>query len=210
MPPATDPIIPAIDDNATDALPRTEVDVQAELESLKESLTRGGPVVMNNRLWVNVDEYETHVDQIIQMLPREIRRARRVMREEQRILQDAKDEARRVLDEARAEANQLTTEAREEAETRTTTAREEAERILADANAEAERMVEASAIRQRALEQAEATIAQAEATAREVRDQSYRYAEQVIDNVVNSLRRLTASVEQDRTQLQQRAPDEQG
>ena len=172
-------------DEPIDALPRTDVDLETELESLREFVTRGGPVMMNHRMWLDVDEFEGRVDQIVGNLPKEIRRAKRICKEEQRLLQDAKDEARRLLDEARAEAEQILTGAREEAE----------------------RLVEASAIRQRALEQSEATLAHAEETARQIREQSFAYAQEVIGNVVSSLNRLTESVERDRTQLEQNPPD---
>jgi cell division septum initiation protein DivIVA len=170
-----------------DALPRTDVDLETELESLREFVIRSGPVMMNHRLFVDVDEFEGRLDQIISILPKDIRRAKRIVKEEQRLLQDAKDEARRLLDEARAEAEQILTAAREEAD----------------------RLVEASAIRQRALEQSEATLAHAEETARQIREKSYDYAQQVIGNVVGSLHRLTQSVEQDREQLEQNRPDAQ-
>lgn len=175
---------PGVDDSA-DALPRTDVDLEAELEALREFVERGGPAPLHHRLWLDLDEFEERLDHILTILPKEVRRARRICREEQRIVQDAKDEARRLLEEARAEADQIVTASREEAE----------------------RLVESSAIRQRALEQSEATIAQAERTAREIRNNSYAYAHQVIDNVIDSLGRLTRSVEQDKHQLEQTPPD---
>src|ERR1044071_7652120 len=134
-------------DEAADALPRTDVDLEAELERLRDFVIKGGPTPLNHRLFLDIPDTEEQFERVIALLPKEIRRARRVCREEQRIIQDAKDEARRLLEEARAEAEQIST-----------TAREEAEGTIARANAEAERLVESSAIRQRALEQAETTI----------------------------------------------------
>ena len=150
----SDRAIPAIDDPA-DALPRTEMDLETELEALRDYVVRGGFAPLNHRVWLDLEEFEYRLEQIIAQLPKEVRRARRISREEQRIIQDAKDEARRLLDEARAEAEQ----------------------IVAASQEEADRLVESSAIRQRALEQAVVTISRAEETAREVREQSYAYAE---------------------------------
>lgn len=164
----------------TDTLPRTEVDLEGELEALREFVVSGGPVVLNRRLFLDVAEFEERLERIVAQLPREVRRARRICREEQRIIQDARDEARRLLDEARAESEQIVAAAREEAE----------------------RLVEASAIRQRAKEQAEATLAKAQETADEIRRSSYAYARQVLENVVQSLNRLAQSVEQDKAQLE--------
>jgi hypothetical protein len=172
-------------DEAGDALPRTDVDLETELEGLRDFVLRGGTSLINHRIWLDLEEFETRVEHIIALLPKEVRRARRICREEQRIVQDAKDEARRLLDEARAEAEQITVRAREESD----------------------RLVESSAIRQRAVEQAEATIAKAEETARQIREQSYTYAHQVIGNVEASLKRLAQSVEQDKSQLDQTKPE---
>lgn len=178
-------------DDASDSLPRTDVDLESELESLREFITKG-PQFLNHRIYVDVEEVETRFEHVIALLPKEVRRARRICRDEQRIVQDAKDEARRLLEEARAEAEQIVS-----------TAREESERTLQTSRDEAERLVESSAIRQRALEQSEATIARAEETAREIREKSYAYAQQVVGNVVDSLKGLTQRVEQDRAQLEQ-------
>ena len=152
-------------EDVVDALPRTEADLEACLEKLRDFVMQGGMTPMQHRLWLDLNEFEERLDQIIDLVPKEVRRARRITREEQRIVQDAKDEARRILEEARAEGDQIVTQARETAE----------------------KAVEASAIRQRALEQAEATISQAEETAVEIRRQSYVYAQQVMQKIETSM-----------------------
>jgi vacuolar-type H+-ATPase subunit H len=185
-------------EDPADALPRTDVDLESELESLREFISKG-PQFLNHRLFIEVEEIDSRFEHVIALLPKEVRRARRICRDEQRIVQDAKDEARRLLEEARAEAEQIVS-----------TAKEESEKSVQAAREEADRLVESSAIRQRALEQSEATLARAEQTAREIREQSYAYANQVVGNVVDSLKRLTKTVEQDRAQLQQSGPDSDG
>ncbi len=167
-----------------DALPRNDVDLETEMEGLRDFVLQS-PKLINHAVWLDLEEFESRVEQLIGMLPKEVRRAKRITREEQRIIQDAKDEARRLLEESRAEADQIVRSAQEEAD----------------------RLVESSAIRQRALEQAEATIAQSEQTARQVREQSFQYANQVIDSVITSLQRLGDTVQSDKAQLQQNRPD---
>src|SRR5947199_4983743 len=125
--------VPAAPPEAPDALPKTEADVEGRLEELR-SWVKGHPHPMNHIFWLDLEEFEAQVEEIIGILPKEVRKARRITRDEQRIIQDAKEEARRLLEEARAEAAQIGARAREEAE----------------------RQVEQSAIRQAALEQAEA------------------------------------------------------
>ena len=183
-------------EDTLDTLPRTEVDIETELDALRDYVVKGGPVTMHHRLWVDLDEFEARLEHIVALLPKEVRRARRVCREEQRIIQDAKDEARRLLDEARAEAEQIGA-----------TARAEAEDTVATAEEEAARLVESSAIRQRALEQAETTLAQAQATAGEIRSNSYAYAQQVMGTVIDSVHRLSRTLEHDRAQLEQNPPE---
>jgi cell division septum initiation protein DivIVA len=172
-------------EETADALPRTDVDLESDLDALREWV-KSCPSLLHHCIWMELEEFDQRVEQITALLPKEVRRARRICREEQRIIQDAKDEARRLLEESRAEGEQ----------------------IVADARAEADRLIEASAIRQRALEQAEATVAKAEQAAREIRENSYNYAQQVITNVEVSLRRLTQSVEEDKGQLEQMRPSD--
>jgi cell division septum initiation protein DivIVA len=171
-------------DEVVEALPRADGDVEAQMEALRDFVVRGGPTPLNHRLWLDLEEFETRIDEIVQMFPREVRRARRITKEEQRIIQDARDEARRQLEEARAEAGS----------------------ILAAARDEADRLVEASAVRQRAIEQSEAILARAQESAQEIRDRSYAYGLQVMDSVLGSIRRLNDSVSQDRIQLEQMRP----
>jgi cell division septum initiation protein DivIVA len=172
-------------DDVLDTLTRSEADLQDRLEHLREFVATGMTLI-HHRVWLDLDEFEERFDQIIAILPKEVRRARKIVREEQRIIQDAKDEARRILEEARAEGSQLVTDARDEAE----------------------RLVEASAVRQRAVEQSQATLARAEEQAAEVRQKSYDYSSQVLKNVSESLKRLQGSVEQDRSALENMSPEE--
>jgi cell division septum initiation protein DivIVA len=172
-------------DDVLDTLTRSEADLQDRLEHLREFVNTGTQL-LHHRMWLDLEEFEERFDQIIAILPKEVRRARKIVREEQRIIQDAKDEARRVLEEARAESSQIVTGAREEAE----------------------RLVESSAIRQRAVDQAQTTLANAEEQALEVRKKSYDYSSQVLKNVSESLKRLGASVEQDRSALENMRPEE--
>ena len=178
------PPLSSASEDMLDTLTRSEADLQDRLEHLREFVNTG-PQLLQHRLWLDLEIFEERYDQIIAILPKEVRRARKIVREEQRIIQDAKDEARRLLEEARAESNQIVTDAREEAD----------------------RLVESSAVRQRAVEQSQATLARAEEQALEVRQKSYDYSSQVLKNVAESLKRLQASVEQDRGALENMRPE---
>src|SRR5687768_7898089 len=81
-------------DDVLDTLTRSEADLQDRLEHLREFVNTGTQL-LHHRIWLDLDEFEERFDQIIAILPKEVRRARKIVREEQRIIQDAKDEARR-------------------------------------------------------------------------------------------------------------------
>src|SRR5688500_8313770 len=71
-------------EDPADALPRTDVDLESELESLREFISKG-PQFLNHRLFVEVEEIEGRFEHVIALLPKEVRRARRICRDEQRI-----------------------------------------------------------------------------------------------------------------------------
>jgi len=162
-------------DNVFAGVPRTEIDLEADLEALRD-LIIGGKVVAGRAWAVDVEEFEARLDQILALLPKEMRRARRIAREEQRILADAKEEARRSLEEARAEAEQT----------------------LAAARAEAERLVESGTIKQMATEQAEQILQRADETGGQIRQGAFDYARGVIESVETSLEQLLENVRADR------------
>ena len=83
-----------------------------ELETRMESSKQ----ILNHAVWVDLDEFFELTRRIKANLPDEIKRAVRVSREGNRIVDDAREEARRMLDEARAEAERLGRTARAEAE----------------------------------------------------------------------------------------------
>lgn len=175
----------AAHDERAGAVSRAELDLQAVIEELREFIQQGR-IWLNHAVWVDVEEFDQRLDQIINLLPGEIKRARRVTSEEQKIIQDARDEAQRVLEEARAEAEQILESAREEQQ----------------------RLVEGSAIRQKAQEQARQIAEQAQASAREVRLSSFKYATEVTENVETSLQRLLDQIRKDRGQLDEMQPQQ--
>ena len=162
-------------DPAFEGVPRTEIDVEADLEALRD-MVRGSSPLMNRAWAVDLDEFEARMDQILALLPKEMRRARRIAREEQRILSDAKEEARRTLENARVES----------------------EKTVEAARSEAERLVESSTIKRMATEQAEEIIARSEESARQIREGGFEYARGVISSVEDSLQKLLENVRSDR------------
>ena len=170
---------PTVTSEPEDALPRTDVDLEAEMENLQE-FVRGGPSFMNHGVWVDLHEFEGRIERILTHMPKEVKRARRITREEQRILQDAQEEATRLIAEARAEAEELVTAARQEAE----------------------RIVDASSIKQAALSQAEEIIQQAQQSAGEIRDRAFAYGRDVLATLQTTVDHAREQIQRGQEQLQ--------
>src|SRR6266571_8336640 len=77
------------------------VDLERLIDDL-ESRVESSKQILNHAVWVDLDEFFELTRRIKANLPDEIKRAARVSREGNRIVEDARDEARRMLDEARA------------------------------------------------------------------------------------------------------------
>jgi hypothetical protein len=156
---------PAVD------LERLVDDLEACVESSKQ--------IMNHAIWVDLDEFLELTRRIRTNLPDEIKRATRVTREGNRILDDAREEARRTLDEARSEADRLIRAAREEAE----------------------RTIEAGEIQRVATERAAQIVDQAEQRAEQVRAGANAYAREVLSSLEATIQRLHQAIDEGKAQL---------
>lgn len=168
--------------DAQDPLPRMEVDVEAELEELHD-FVRSGPGFFNHAVWLDLDEMENRLQRVLTHLPKELKRARRIAREEAQILSEAKAEAGRRLADARAEAEELIQEARREAQ----------------------RLVTEDAITQAATTQAEEILLRAQEGAREVRERSFAYGRDLLQSLQTT---VDSMAEQIRAGQQQLKPPE--
>jgi vacuolar-type H+-ATPase subunit H len=156
--------------------PRFEVlklleDLEEYVESSKQ--------VMNKALFVDLDEFFARTNKIKAAVPDEIKRATRITRESQRIVEDAKEEARRLLDEARREAEQT----------------RQAGRV------EAAGMVEEHMITRLATEKAAEIISQSEQRAEEIRRGGLAYAREVLGNLESSVTTVLTAIQNGQRQL---------
>jgi hypothetical protein len=170
--------------DAQDSLPRTDIDLEAELEELRDFVANG-PSLMNRRINLDLNEFETRIERILTHVPREIKRARRIVREEQRIVLDARDEAARINAEARAEAEEL----------------------VAGARQEAAAMVDQSAIKQAAISQAEEIMQRAQASAQEIRERAFAYGRDVLTTLQETVENAREQIARGQEQL---SPPPQG
>lgn len=140
-----------------EALPRTSIDVESEIQDLHK-LVSEGTTFLNHGVWLDLNEFEARIERILNQLPKELKRARRVAQEEQRILADARDEAARVIAEARTEADA----------------------IVAGAQQKARGTLDESALRQAAVQEAEEIMRLAQQNANEIRDRAFAYGRDML------------------------------
>jgi cell division septum initiation protein DivIVA len=155
------------------------VDLERLIDDL-ESRVESSKQILNHAVWVDLDEFFELTRRIKANLPDEIKRAARVSREGNRIVEDAREEARRMLDEARAEA----------------------ERLVRTARAEAEQCIETGEIQRVATERATQLVAQAEQRAEEVRRGADAYAREVLTHLETTATRVIEAVAEGKRQLE--------
>lgn len=108
------------------------------IDHLEEQVTGGKRVPLSNRVMVEEEEFLALIDQLRQSLPVEIRQARRVVQERQKVILEAQAEAEKILTVAKERAeyliNQqgLTNEARVRSEEMLRQAREQSKRLTAE------------------------------------------------------------------------------
>jgi len=163
-------------EEALEAGPR--VDLERLVDEL-EARVEASKQIMNHSVWLDLDEFFELTRRIKASLPDEIKRATRVSRDGNRILDDAREEARRMLDEARTESD----------------------RLVRTARAEAERLIEAGEIQRLATERATQIVAQAEQRAEQVHQGANAYAREILTNLETTVHRVLEAVEAGKQQL---------
>jgi cell division septum initiation protein DivIVA len=153
-------------------------DVLRLLEDLGEFVD-GYPQVLNKVWGMDVEEFHARLNQVRANLPDDLKKATRLSRE-----------SHRLIDEARGEADGIIA-----------SAQEQAQRMIEQARAESASMVALHEITKQAQERPSATLAEAEASAREVRRGAENYARDLLAHVENTLGKLTQTVRRGQDEL---------
>ncbi len=132
------------------------------------------------------------MNQVRACLPEELRKASKVTKESETILEAARRDAEQMVANGRSQASQIVQEA-------------EAERdqIIAEGRAEAARLVERHEVTLVARQQAEEMLRQAEHEAAQRRDDADRYALEVLQRLEDVLQRNLITVQKGRDALTQ-------
>lgn len=85
-------------------------DILYLVDQLEELVSVGKRVPMSRRVMVEEEDFLAIVDQLRVALPNEIRQAQRVIKERERVIGEAQDEASRIIGRARDRAEQMVTQ----------------------------------------------------------------------------------------------------
>lgn len=93
---------------STSSAPST--DILELIDRLEELVAQGSRVPWGNKIMLDEDEVLTLVDQLRMSMPQEIKQARRVVQDRQKIITDAQSEADKILSVAKERAEYLMNE----------------------------------------------------------------------------------------------------
>jgi len=85
-------------------------DILYLVDQLEELVSVGKRVPMSRRVMIEEEDFLAIVDQLRVALPNEIRQAQRVIKERERVIGEAQDEASRIIARARDRAEQMVTQ----------------------------------------------------------------------------------------------------
>ncbi len=172
-----------------------QVDVYGILNELLELPDKARKLPGNVLVGFNHERFGHLVLKIRANLPEDMKRARRLTRDTEKIVGEAKNNAKAEIDRARAEAERIVSEGRSQADGIVRDAREEAGRLVE--HSEICRMAEAQAreIVHNANGQAEGIQAEAEDYARKVQSEAEDYATKVRCGAQDYARDVLANLE---------------
>lgn len=155
------------------------IDVPKLIDRLEDLV--GGSRHFFNKAWgIDLEEFYILTNKIKASLPDDVRKATRLTKDSQRIVEEARMEAEQVLERARKEADRLMTEAR----------------------TEAERLKDTHEISRIATTQAKEIVAQAEQNAAEMRRGADEYAMDVLARLENEVARAMTTIQKGREKLE--------
>jgi len=165
------------------------IDVLRLLENLN-SLAEKPRSFMGLTVGFNKEEFQIQIDRIKGSLPRDVKEASSLLRETERVMENADDEASRIVDQAKREAAQTLEEVTQEAA-----------RILEQARLQQEQMVSESEVLKLAKAQAEEVRRAAENDSAALRREADRFANTTLDNLEAVVSKVMSNVERGRAEL---------
>lgn len=158
-----------------------------ELNGLIEGTQHFGPITWG----LNRDEISMQIAKIRASLPQELKTAVSTVRESERIIDSAREDATNTLGNARKEADRIAAEARNEAQ-----------RILDEAKLQQERMIAESEILKLSKAQSEEIRNAADRDAVQMRRGAEKYAYDVLSQLEGVVGKVMTTIERGKTEIQ--------
>lgn len=168
------------------------VDIFRLLDELEELPEKARHLPFNTLVRFNKEQFYYLVLKIRANLPEDLKKAHRLARVSERLVETARDEASQHVESGRVEAEQIVSQAREEAH-----------RILEDARQKAMQMVDRSEIHQMATAQAQEILRRAEVEAADIRRGADEYAREVLAKLEAVMGKAIVTVQRGRETLDQ-------
>jgi cell division septum initiation protein DivIVA len=172
------------------------MDILTVLDDLKKlAMEQPKTLLIPGLTWgLHQDEIDMTIVKIRSMLPDEVKAAAVTVRESDRIIEAAKEDARKTADQARAEADRILAEAQQEAE-----------RILEQTRIQQERMISDSEVLKLAKAQSEEIRNAADRDAVQMRRGAEKYAVDVLSQLEGVVGKVMTTIERGKGDL--RSPD---
>ena len=177
------------------------VDVFRLLDQLEELPEKAKHLPFNTLIGFDNEQFYYLVLKIRANLPDDMKKAQRVARDSERIVDEARDVAVQQLESGRVEASRLLEQAKRDSEQALEAARSEANRIVESARQQAAAMIEKNEIMRMATSQAHDLIRSAETESSEIRKGADDYARDVLANLETVMGKAISTVQRGRETL---------
>lgn len=167
------------------------VDILRLLDELKEMTVDRPKTFVGITIGLDKDETNMLIAKIRASLPQEVKQAVQTVRESDRIVESAKEDASMTLDTARREAERMLSESRAEAE-----------KIVEHAKAQQDRMVHESEILKLAKAQSEEVRSVADRDSVQIRRGAENYALDVLSQLETVVGRVMTAIERGKNEIQ--------
>jgi cell division septum initiation protein DivIVA len=165
------------------------LDILRMLEQLNELIEK--PRTIGPMTWgLNKEEITMHIAKIRASLPNELKNAAQTVRESERIVESAREDASITVENARKERDRMLAESRAEAE-----------RIVEAARIQQERMLAESEIMKLAKAQSEEIRSSADRDAVQVRRGAEKYAHDVLSQLEGVVGKVMTTIERGKSEM---------
>lgn len=171
------------------------MDILNVLDDLKTLAVDQPKTIMGLTWGLDKDEIEMQIVKIRSMLPDEVKAAAHTMRESDRIMESAREDARASVEQSKREGEKIVAEARAEAE-----------RILEQARIHQERMITESEVLKLAKAQSEEIRNSADRDAVQMRRGAEKYAMDVLTQLEGVVGKVMTTIERGKQDLRTPEP----